>query len=110
MDINKDVCINCIKRDNCATRDEIHSDNFYVSECDEFTARIEPISEYEKLKQENKALLIENIKLKYSGDATMYCDSQENCWAKSDECVCRTIENCPYKITTVEHLLKEISK
>jgi hypothetical protein len=35
MNSNKDICINCTKRNNCKTREEIHEDNFYVSDCDE---------------------------------------------------------------------------
>ena len=144
MDINKDVCIECVKRDNCDTREEIHSDNFTVSECDNIEKN--SLVGKEKIKKgleccnsiddeqacptcpyfdpgtflcvstlmQDIAKLIteqekEIIRLKYKDDCfTKYCDSTEKCWAKSEEGVCRTIENCPYKISKVEYMLKEI--
>ena len=42
MDMTKDICVNCVKKADCTTREEIHEDNFIVSECD--TIVLEPTS------------------------------------------------------------------
>lgn len=34
MDISKDICKDCIKKDTCLERSEIHYYNFNVTECD----------------------------------------------------------------------------
>ena len=40
MDTNKELCKNCSKVNFCKIREEIHNDNFYVSDCDNFSVKV----------------------------------------------------------------------
>lgn len=57
--MNKEICIECEKKENCTTRKEIHEENFIVSECESFK-KLE-LTELDKLRFEISNMLYKNI-------------------------------------------------
>ena len=129
----KEICVNCKNNCNCEIREEIHKDNFVVGDCENFVEKkqnslVENIAilieecikrkNYTALEIANKIDSIyqqeflklekENIELKYTNSGRHFCTSKENCWAKSENNECRTIENCQYKISQKNYELNKL--